>query len=481
VAKSTPINVSIRGDYNDKDINRAINDLKRLEASGKTMSAKMGAVGASMADVGKKMTLGLTLPIVGVGVAATKMFMDFETSMSKITALVGLSTAEVAGMEKGVLKLSGQTGKSAGELADALFVVTSAGLRGSDAMNALESAAKAGAAGLGETNDIARAVAGSVNAYGSSVLDAATATDVIVATARAGNFETSQFAAALGRVLPFSKQVGASLQDTGGAVALLTRTNGDAAQSVTQLSALMRAFVVPTEQTNKVLQQAGLSAEDMRKAIADKGLPAALTMLDQKLGGNREMLGRLIGSSEGASAAFQILDADAQTITDTFGVVNDATGMTEEAFNIVAETSAFKLQKSFESLKNSLIEFGGIIAPFVESFASGLTSVANFFSSLPGPVKNFAVALGALVAAAGPVILIAGKIMTAWASTVAGMSKANAFLVRNFGATFTSIKVGASSAVMQIKTSMIAAQTQMGALAAGAKTAGTITDRKSVV
>jgi len=273
VAKSTPINVSIRGDYNDKDINRAINDLKRLEASGKTMSAKMGAVGASMADVGKKMTLGLTLPIVGVGVAATKMFMDFETSMSKITALVGLSTAEVAGMEKGVLKLSGQTGKSAGELADALFVVTSAGLRGSDAMNALESAAKAGAAGLGETNDIARAVAGSVNAYGSSVLDAATATDVIVATARAGNFETSQFAAALGRVLPFSKQVGASLQDTGGAVALLTRTNGNAAQSVTQLSALMRAFVVPTEQTNKVLQQAGLSAEDMRKAIADKGLP----------------------------------------------------------------------------------------------------------------------------------------------------------------------------------------------------------------
>ncbi|HEY7822386.1 MAG TPA: phage tail tape measure protein, partial [Acidimicrobiia bacterium] len=165
---------------------------------------KLSSAGAKMSSAGKKLTLGVTTPLVGIGVAAAKTAMDFETSMSKIVGLVGLSTDEVDGMRDSVLELSGATAKAPAELSDALFVVTSAGLRGEEALDALESAAKASTAGLGETADIARSVAGAMNAYGPATLDAARATDVIVATARAGNFETSQFAGAIGRVLPFA-------------------------------------------------------------------------------------------------------------------------------------------------------------------------------------------------------------------------------------------------------------------------------------
>ncbi len=226
------INLLVGSEFDAKGINKAKKELAQLESQITPMAAKFTALGTSMSSVGKKMTMGLTLPIVAIGAAATKMFMDFDSSMTKITSLVGISKDEVDKMRASVLQLSGQTAKSPQELADALFVVTSAGLRGTAAIDALTAAAKASAAGLGETADIARAVAGSVNAYGEANLSAAKATDIIVATARAGNFETSQFAAALGRVLPFAKQAGASLEEVGGAVALLTRTNGDAAQSV---------------------------------------------------------------------------------------------------------------------------------------------------------------------------------------------------------------------------------------------------------
>jgi len=188
-------------------------------------------------------------------------------------------------METAVLKLAGETAKAPAELADALFVLTSAGLRGDDALSALDASAKASAAGLGETADISRALAGAMNAYGSEVLSAASATDIIVATARAGNFETSQFAGAIGRVLPFAQQAGASFADMGGAVALLTRTNGDAAQSVTQMSALFRAFVVPTEQAKKALDGIGLTAQDVRDSIGERGLVETLGMLDKNWAG----------------------------------------------------------------------------------------------------------------------------------------------------------------------------------------------------
>jgi TP901 family phage tail tape measure protein len=476
-----PINVSIKGDYTDKDIKRAIADLQRLEAQGAALQAGMSKSAAAMqrngealAGMGKKLSMGLTLPIVGIGVAAGKMAMDFDSAMTKIVSLVGISSDEVAGMRQSVLQLSSVTGKSAKELADALFVVTSAGLRGEAAIKALDASAKAGAAGLGETADIARSVAGAMNAYGPAVLGAARATDIIVATARAGNFETSQFAAALGRVLPFAKQAGASLEEVGGAVALLTRTNGDAAQSVTQISALMRAFVVPTEEAKKALGAAGLSASDMRDRISKDGLAAALTFLDTKLGGNREQLGKLLGSSEAAGAAFQILDADSQTLADTFGVVTDSAGMTEDAFATTAQTAGFKTQQAFVSLQNSLIGVGDIILPLVAGLAEKVAMVANAFTALPAPVKNMTVVFGALLAAIGPVMFIAGKLMTAWVSASVAMSGAMLRLRTSFSTAWASMSASVNSAVIQIKVAMIAAQTQMGALGAGAKAAGLI-------
>jgi len=468
------IRVHVYGDYDDRQINKAIKDLNRLKDQAQTSSEKFAAFGESMATMGKKLSLGLTLPIVGAGIAAVKLATDFDTAMTKIVSLVGISTEEVAGMRESVLKLSGATGKSADELADALFVVTSAGLRGSAAIKALDASAKASASGLGETADIARSVAGAMNAYGPAVLDAARATDIIVATARAGNFETSQFAAALGGVLPFAKQAGASLEDVGGAVALLTRTNGDAAQSVTQVTALMRAFVVPTEEAKKALGAAGLSASDMRDRISKDGLASALTFLDKKLGGNREQLGKLLGSSEAAAAAFQILDADSQTLASTFGDVTDSVGINEEAFAVTADTAGNKMQRAFNDLKLAMIGVGDVILPLVSGMAEKVSMLANGFTALPGPVKNVVVAFGALLAAVGPVMFVAGKLMTTWVAASAGMSAAILRLRAVFGTAWASMSASAQVSVIKIKVAMMAAQTQMGALGAGAKAAGLI-------
>lgn len=419
MARNPAVLVSLLADWDGKDLDKAIREIEKMRAQTQTFSDKFAAmgktiqdVGASVSKVGGNLTKTVTLPLVGIGAAAVATAVEFETSMSKIVGLVGIATDEVKAMEASVLDLAGETAKAPQELADALFVITSAGLRGADALDALEFAAKAGAAGLGETNDIARALAGTMNAYGSEVVDAARATDVIVATARAGNFETSQFAGALGRVLPFAKQAGSSIEDLGGAVALLTRTNGDAAQSVTQVQALFRAFVVPTQEAKKILSELGLSAGDLRDAISRDGLPAALQMLDTALGGNREQLGRLLGSSEAASAAFQILDADAAALEGTFGAVNQAAGITDEAFGVVAGTTQFQLNQALTQLKASLIEIGAIITPFVAQFAQGFEQVASAFRNLTPAQQQMIVQFGAVAAAIGPVLLIAGKLIS---------------------------------------------------------------------
>jgi TP901 family phage tail tape measure protein len=353
--------------FDEKGLNNARNALSKF--------------GSFAADVAKVAAAAIS----AVGVASVREAAQFETSIAKVEGLVGVTGEELDMLAGAARRLGVETGKGALEAGEGLFVIASSGLRGAAAIDALEFSLKAATAGLGETEDIARAVSGAVNAYGADIIGAADATDVIVATARAGNFETSAFAASIGRVLPFAVQAGASLEDMGGAVALLTRTNGDAAQSVTQMSALFRAFVVPTEQTKTALDNVGLSAEDMRNAIASEGLPAALDMLDEKLGGNREQLGRLLGSSEGASAAFQILDADAATIAETFGVVNDAAGITQEAFDVMQDTTENRFAVAMATAKDSLLNIGDAI---LDNVSPRLDDFSNWMVENKEPIEQ---------------------------------------------------------------------------------------------
>ena len=428
-------------------------------------SAQIRNVGQTMADVGTKMTVGITLPLAGVAAAATNAAMSFETSMTKIIGLVGIASDEVGRMGDEVLAMSGAVGKSPDELAAGLFVVTSAGLRGSEAMAVLGNSARAGAAGLGETNDIARAVAGALSAYGSEVLSASDATDAIVATARAGNFETSQFAAAIGRVLPFAQQAGASFQEMGGAVALLTRVNGDAAQSVTQIQALFRAFVVPTEEAKTALAEMGMSAQDLRDSIAKKGLPATLEMLDRALGGNREQLGRLLGSSEAASAAFSILGADAATIAETFGGVRNSAGMTAEAFGAVANTTQFQVNQAMAELKATLIDLGNQFLPIVKSVMDFAKAHLSAFNSLPGPVKTFITVMAGIFAILGPILLVVGKLIMVFSTLLSLMLKTKA--VGAMRAAF----IGLRGDLAASRASMKQSQTSIGMLGTTAATA----------
>ena len=47
----------------------------------------MKNVGNGISNVGGKLTMGLTVPIVGAGIASGKMAMDFEDSMAKVSTI----------------------------------------------------------------------------------------------------------------------------------------------------------------------------------------------------------------------------------------------------------------------------------------------------------------------------------------------------------------------------------------------------------
>ena len=124
--------------------------------------------------VGRTMTRFISLPMALAGGAAIATQKNFEASMTKITSLVGVSREQVQAWTSDVLKMAKVTGRGPEELADALYFVTSAGIRGADAMKVLEMSAKASAAGLGDTKVVADLVTSAINAYGRENLSTGT-------------------------------------------------------------------------------------------------------------------------------------------------------------------------------------------------------------------------------------------------------------------------------------------------------------------
>ena len=128
--------------------------------------------------------------------------------MTKIRTLVGASAEELKAYEKDVLSLSSTTGIAADQLAEGLFFITSAGLSGQEAIDALAVSAKAAAMGLGEMTDIGSALTSIMKAYESEGMDAARAGDLLHETLKQGKFEAGEFMSRLGRVIPTAAAAG---------------------------------------------------------------------------------------------------------------------------------------------------------------------------------------------------------------------------------------------------------------------------------
>lgn len=403
----------------------------RTEKAQDTLSRSASGLGQSMQQTGQRLQQSgdrvarAAQPFAAIGTAAiagaaavARSAANYDREFSKIEGLVGVAASEVDRMKASTLELAGETARAPQELASAMFTIQSAGLRGAAGAEALEEAAKLAAGGMGETRDIAQAMTSILDQYARHNVDAAEAADFLASTARAGNFESSQLAGSLGKVLPVASQLNIGLSDVGGAVALLTRGNGNASESITQVAAAMRVLLAPSVEATRILGEAGLTMQNVKDTAAGPGgLIAALEQMYDATGRNDEQFARMLGSSEAVNAAFQILNASGEAIEGTFGAVADSAGVAAEVFSAAADTDSFKFEQALTELKVAAIDLGQNAAPLMAGAMSTVSDVVSgtvsAFSGLPQPIQDTVTQLGGIIAVAGPAAYGLGRVASA--------------------------------------------------------------------
>lgn len=368
------LEVQIVGD--SRSLERAFS---RASASGKRFDRSFATMGRGLAT--KFAAAGAA--VAAIGGVASKSFSPFEESLDRIVGLVGVNREQVDQWSKALLRMGPAVGKGPGELANALYFITSAGIRGQKAMEALRVSAEASAAGLGDTQVVADAVTSAMNAYAKSGLTARRATDILVAAVREGKTEAASFAPTLGAVLPTAAALGISFDKVAGTMALLSKTGTDAAEAATQVQAVMSSLLSTSPKVVKGLASVGLSQAQLRKIAAGPGgLVAVFRTLDKAFGSNIEAMRGVIPNVRAFRPVMNALAQETSSVDKTLQSVTHSTGLTAQAFKAVSEGEAFKFRKALASLSAIGIRLGAAFSPVVKRVADATNKVLDTVASM---------------------------------------------------------------------------------------------------
>lgn len=380
----------------------------------------------ALTSIGTRLTLGITVPVAGAGVALAKVGASFDQTMTRIGTLAGATEGEIEEFRAAVLRLSPALAQSPSALGEALLAITSRGPRGAQALDVLERSAKASTVGLGETAVVAGLVSSALAAYAGQNLTAARATDVLLAGVRAGAAEADQMAAALGPVLGIASQLGVSFEEVVAFVATFTKLGVSADESVTALRGALSTVLSPSQQAEEALRGVGLSAEVLRAQLRNPGLNEAFIGLVDAFRGNEEGLANIIENVRALSGVLGTAGAQANTYRQIIGEVTHGTGLVDRTFARTAATPAFTFRQFRVEAEATATAIGNRLAPAFASLLRAVNPLISIggallraFTALPIPIQSTVIALGAMVVAAGPLILLIQGLVKAVGALIA--------------------------------------------------------------
>lgn len=422
--------IRILGDRGDFD--------SKLQGAETQAKLSAGNIGKAFAKTGAALTASVTAPLVLGFNQAVGAATDFNAAMANVGTLIPGQRDRVNELADAVTRLSTETGKSTGDLAAGLYDVISAFGDTADTALILEANAKAASAGLSTTQEAIALTSAVTKAYGdTSAAAVVQVSDLAFQAVTLGQTTFPELAGSIGKVTPSAVAMGVSMQELFGFMATFTGVTGKAAEVSTQLNGVLTALLKPTDEMEAALKAIGF--ESGQAAIKQLGLKGTMDALYTATGQNQTAFGALFGNVEALRIAFPATSTQAETLGTKIAAMGKSAGLTDVAFKeqtdgvnaagYAMNQARIAVDNIWKSLGEALLPAVIAITPLIKSLATAVQDGVTWFSGLPDPIKNAVIALGAMLAAAGPVLGIIGAIlllpisgtMVAWAGAIAGV------------------------------------------------------------
>lgn len=370
--------------------------------------------GGKIETVGKKVSVASATSAAALG-ASVKLASDYTDAVAKVGTVADLQSVSLEKLRDDMLQLSTETGRGAGEIADATYQAISASVDTADAVSFVGTSVGLAKAGFLETADAVDVLTTIINAYGLEASDAGRLSDILIQTQNDGKTTVNELSQSMGQVIPLASAYGVNIENLAASYAQLTKNGVATAQAGTYLKSMLNELGDSSSDVGEILKSK--TGKSFGQLMNDgMSLGDVLGILNDSVNGDSEALAGLWSSSEAGTGALSILSSGVGAFNDELGNMQDSTGNVADALETLSTPSA-KAQESLNAVKNAGIELGSAaleaIAPLLEQLAETVKSLTERFSNLSPATQTVIVAVMAILAALGPVIIIIGQLITA--------------------------------------------------------------------
>lgn len=388
----------------------------KLDWSGlKKGGAATKALGEGITELGSSMTLGLTVPIVAAGGAATSVAAGFDDAMSQVQGALGGASADMDGLRDLALQLGADTVFSATESAQAMVELAKGGLTEAQIKGgALAASMDLAAAGQLNLADAAATTVQMMGSFGLGAGDATRIANALAGAANASSADVSDLTQAMSQCSAQASLAGWSLEDTAAALALFADHGVKGSDAGTSLKTMLQRLAAPTDQAAEAIAAYGLNIRDSNGKMKDiSGIADELT---GKLGGlsdaERDAALQTIFGADASRAAAILMQSGSEGLAKYIAATNDATAA-EAMANAQKGELSWALENMGGAVESASIAFGTALAPAITAVAGVIGNVAEAFASLPAGVQTGIAVVLALVAALGPLLMVIGSVVAA--------------------------------------------------------------------
>lgn len=457
--------------YLDLDISGFLSGLQSAQSQANTASKNIAttignnlqSAGKSMTSAGSTLTKTVTTPVLSLGTAAVKVTSDFESAMSKVSAISGATGGDLDALNKKAQEMGAKTKFSATESAEAFTYMAMAGWKTEDMLSGIDgimSLAAADGLDLATTSDI---VTDALTAFGLSASDSGHFADVLAKASSNANTNVSMLGESFKYAAPVAGALGYSAEDTAIALGLMANAGIKGSQGGTALRGSLTRLIKPTDDAAALMEQYGLSMNNADGSM--KSLGEVMNMLRDRLGGLTEaeqaQVAAQIFGQEAMSGMLAIINASDSDYAKLTDAIYDADGAAQQMADTMLDNLSGQLTLLKSALEGLAIQFGEILMPYIKQFVTWLQNLTQKLQELTPEQKEQVVKWAAIVAAIGPVLMLLGKLTTSVGSIITTFGKIPGAIAKAKSA-FTAV----SAAIGGISAPVVAVVAVIGVLIA---------------
>ena len=369
----------------DKSATKTFKEVDGAADKTQTKLSKFGNAIGSAVKVGAIAGVAVGVAAIGKGVTA---FADFERSMNEVFTLIpGTSKEAMDAMTKDVKNFSTEFGVLPDRVVPALYQALSAGVPKDNVFEFLEVAQKAAKGGVTDLTVSVNGISSVINAYGTDVLSATDASDLMFTAVRLGKTSFEEMSASLFQVTPTAAALGVKFGDVTAALASMTAQGVPTSVATTQLRQLFVELSKEGTKTSDVFSK--ISGKSFKEFIAGGGnTQQALAMLEKHAGQTNVGINDLFGSVEAGSAALSLTGKGTETFVNNLAAMGEASGATDAAFEQMNTGLGPVIDKFKAFASVALIDIGEKIAPIILEVAGSIKAMFAAFKAGDGDVTS---------------------------------------------------------------------------------------------